>query len=50
MGFQRGWAYKVLIELVFGRQLIKINDQSEIASEIRKDIKSKNKSYKKNYR
>ena len=48
MGFQRGWAYKVLIELVFEQgQLIKINDQSEIASEIRKDIKSKNKSYRK---
>ncbi|MGI6510237.1 MAG: hypothetical protein ACOX1L_06660 [Erysipelotrichaceae bacterium] len=48
MGFQRGWAYKVLIELVFEQgQLIEINDQSEIASELRKNIKPKNKVYRK---
>ena len=43
MGFQRGWAYKTLIELVFEEgRLTEYNDFSHIAKEQRKAMKEAN--------
>lgn len=41
MGYQRPWAYKKLIELVFEEgKLIETNDQSHIAAKLRKKMRS----------
>lgn len=48
MGYQRAWAYKTLIELVFeSGVLIEKNDQSDIAEQIRKKIKNEQRFEKK---
>ena len=41
MGYQRAWAYKKLVELVFvDGNLIEKNDHSKVAADIRKKIRN----------
>lgn len=48
MGYQRAWAYKTLIELIFeDGALIETNDQSDVAAQIRAKIKNEQKLEKK---
>lgn len=50
MGYQRAWAYNVLVELVFENGiLIETNDQSKIAAELREKISKDEKFEEKLY-